>query len=101
MEEDNKTDRGRIPIETLIQSEIERRLKKKSWNQLDMCFKWRLVAAFLAENGLYDGMSVETKDGLRGKIRKNELEGVEYDNATMKIVSMKIDAESSPVVVVV
>ena len=82
------TDRGRVPIETLIQCEIERRLKKKSWNQLDMCFKWRLVSTFLSENGMYDTMDDASRDELRVKIRKNELEGVEYDNSSMKILNM-------------
>lgn len=90
--ESNETDRGRVPIETLIQSEIERRLKKKSWNQLDMCFKWRLVSSFLAENGLLDNLDIAAKsvaqEELRIRIRKNSLDGVEYDNLSMKILSM-------------
>lgn len=92
--ESTETDRGRVSIETLIQGEIERRLKKKSWNQLDMCFKWRLVSTFIEENGTFDNMDVarkkENEDEIRVRIRKNELDGVEYDNATMKIVSMDI-----------
>jgi hypothetical protein len=81
-------DRGRVPIESLIQGEIERRLRKKSWNQLDVCFKWRLVSAFLVESGYRDVPGIESQ--LRGMIKRNELTGdiVAYDNMTTRIVGM-------------
>ena len=81
-------DRGRVPIETLIQHEIERRLRNKSWSKLDMCFKWKLVSAFLKEHGY--GSDAELMQEFRTMIKRNELDDVDYDNAAMKIVRMDI-----------
>lgn len=93
----SESDRGRVPIEQLIQTEIERRLRRKSWNQLDVCFKWRLVAAFLAESGYQDVPGLA--DLLRTRIRRNELTAdiVDYDNETRRVVGLDMTAlEAAP-----
>lgn len=59
-----------------------------------MCFKWQLVQAFLDESA--QSLSSEHRDILRSKIRSNDLLDVDYDNATMRIKSMRCDAFEFP-----
>lgn len=94
-----ESDRGRVPIDTLIENEITHCLQNRSWARLDMCFKWRLVSAFLQEQGLAEDMDDTTRDTIRSRIRCNALDGVEYDSQAMKITRMDVTrfvAEAAP-----
>jgi hypothetical protein len=87
-------ERGRVPIDNLIQEEIERHLKKKSWNQLEICFKLQLVNAYLVKLGVLHKMSEDHRNALKTLIKSNGLTGIEYSNDQMKL--LHIDMKSVP-----
>jgi hypothetical protein len=78
-------DRGRAPIESLISTEIDRRMRSSKWVKLDRCFKWKLVSEYLNVNNI---VSAEVIDMLRHKIMHGTLLDVEYDMVGTKVISI-------------
>ena len=81
-------ERGRTPIDNLIEADIERRMKKKSWPQLDKCLQWKLVTAYLQT--LDEKVVEDIRGPLRELVNKNALTGVEYNNQEMRLVNIDL-----------
>ena len=64
---------------TLIDADIERRKARCSWKQMDLCFRWKHVQAFIEGQGR--GQDAELLAELRTCLRGNQLKEVEFDGA--------------------
>ena len=75
---DAKDDEGRfVGLDEFINNDIESRLQRQTWKQLDLCFKWRLVQKFIDAKAPQNAKELHTE--LRAMLRTNELGNVEYD----------------------
>lgn len=59
-----------------IDKEIVYRMQHRSWKQMDLCFKWRLIKEYIESLGVEQKVSIAD---VRGMLKHNQLLDVEYD----------------------
>lgn len=94
-EVDFSGDRGRTPIEELVQDEMVRHLTSsasRAWKFLDVSQRWKLVLSFLEETHVLDGVDIRKKERimqhLRDLVKKKDAQGIHYDKASQRVTSM-------------
>lgn len=70
----------------LTDGEITKVFEKKRWKGLDVCFKWKVIEKYLAENSF--NVSDNERKVLRDAVRHNLLGKVKYDHTSCSIVKM-------------
>lgn len=70
-----------------LDRETELAMKKKSWNLMDMCFKWRYILNYLENLGINEKDSIMIKD----LFIKKQLTNIIFNSKEKKITSLSID----------
>ena len=69
-------------VNDYIDKEVANACKKKSWNALDVCFKWKLIQEYINQLDNNDELLLEI---VKKAFKQKKLETVEYDNKEYKI----------------
>lgn len=83
-------DRGRVPLDRLIDREISQHMLARPWTKLEPCFKWQLVRDYVQKQGVrLDAASVAA---LQALLRRDAVLGIRYDGATRSLLAMDLPA---------
>ena len=66
-------------LNDMIEREIAARMRRQSWKQMDLCFKWKLVRAYMDAQPMSCG--AELVADVRRMLKTDALTNVEYDGA--------------------
>ena len=74
-------------VNDYIDKEVANACKKKSWNALDVCFKWKLIQEYVNDLNRNDELLL---DIVKTAFKLKKLENIEYNKKEYKIKKLNL-----------